>query len=71
MAMRALVGQQLTAEEFLALPLDEYRFTQLIDGEIVVSEPLLHHQRVTGFIKALTSPQLPGFSLPVQELLDR
>ncbi len=46
----ALTDQRMTAEKFIELPLDEYRFTQLIDGEIVVSEPILRHQRITGFV---------------------
>lgn len=45
-----LTGRRLTADEFLALPPDEYRFAQLIDGEIVVTEALLRHQRITVFI---------------------
>ena len=46
----ALTDQRLTADQFLELPLDEYRFTQLINGEIVVSEPTLRHQDIVGFI---------------------
>ena len=42
----ALTDQRLTADKFLELPLDEYRFTQLINGEIVVSEPTLRHQAI-------------------------
>jgi hypothetical protein len=37
-----LTGQRLTSEEYLARPEDH--FTQLIDGEIVVTEPTLRHQ---------------------------
>ena len=46
----ALTDQRLTADKFLELPLDEYRFTQLINGEIVVSEPTLRHQDLCVFI---------------------
>jgi Uma2 family endonuclease len=46
----ALADQGLTADEFLELPLDEYRFTQLIDGEIVVTEASLRHQRIVMFL---------------------
>lgn len=44
----ALTDQRLTADKFLELPLDEYRSTQLINGEIVVSEPTLRHQDIRG-----------------------
>ena len=40
-----MTERRLTADEYLALPLEE-RHTQLIDGEIVVSEPRLRHQRL-------------------------
>jgi Uma2 family endonuclease len=46
----ALTDQRITAAEFLELPLDEYRFTQLVDGEIVVSEATLRHQDLYLFI---------------------
>jgi Uma2 family endonuclease len=46
----ALTSTRLTAEEYFALPpaaspTDRQR-TQLIDGEIVVTEPTLRHQRI-------------------------
>jgi Uma2 family endonuclease len=42
----ALTSTRLTAEEYFALPPTEQR-TQLIDGEIVVTEASLRHQRIT------------------------
>lgn len=43
----ALARQRMTADEFLALPpLDQYRHAELIDGELVVDQPKLPHQRV-------------------------
>ena len=47
----ALTSTRLTAEEYFALPPTEKR-TQLIDGEIVVTEASLRHQRITGEIYA-------------------
>src|SRR5205085_5087316 len=43
---------RLTAAQYFALDLPE-RHTQLVDGEIVVNEPSLRHQRITGEIYAL------------------
>ncbi|MGH9280921.1 MAG: Uma2 family endonuclease [Acidimicrobiales bacterium] len=40
----ALAQRRMTADEFLALPPD--RRSQLIDGEIVVSDPVLRHNRI-------------------------
>lgn len=40
-----MTERRLTADEYLALPLEE-RHTQLIDGEIVVSDPRFRHQRI-------------------------
>ncbi len=45
----ALTSTRFTAEEYFALPPTEKR-TQLIDGEIVVTEPSLRHQRVAAEI---------------------
>ncbi len=45
----ALTSTRLTAEEYFALPPTEKR-TQLIDGEIVVTEARVRHQRITGEI---------------------
>jgi len=42
----ALTSTRLTADEYFALPPTEHR-TQLIDGEIVVTEASLRHQRIT------------------------
>ena len=42
----ALTSTRLTAEEYFALPPTEQR-TQLINGEIVVTEASLRHQRIT------------------------
>jgi Uma2 family endonuclease len=72
----ALTDQRMTAEEFIELPLDEYRFTQLIDGEIIVSEAILRHQRITGFIYrrlAEWTEAAPGrgeAGIPVDVVLD-
>ncbi len=41
----ALTRQRFTADEYFALPPDD-RFTQLIDGEIVVTEACLRHQDI-------------------------
>jgi Uma2 family endonuclease len=41
----ALTSTRLTAEEYFALPPSDKR-TQLIDGEIVVTEASLRHQRI-------------------------
>jgi Uma2 family endonuclease len=41
----ALAGQRMTADEFLALPPIE-QHVQLIDGELVVTEPTFRHQRI-------------------------
>ncbi len=45
----ALTSTRLTAEEYFALPPTDER-TQLIDGEIVVTEPTVRHQRLAGEI---------------------
>ena len=72
----ALTDQRLTAEQFLELPLDEYRFTQLIDGEIVVSEPTLRHQEILGFLYRRladwtdAAPDRGRTGLPVNVVLD-
>ncbi len=47
----ALTSTRLTADEYFALPPTEQR-TQLINGEIVVTEASLRHQRITGEIYA-------------------
>jgi Uma2 family endonuclease len=48
----AVTTSRLTADEYFALDLPE-RHTQLVNGEIVVNEPSLRHQRITGEIFAL------------------
>jgi len=43
----ALARQRMTADEYLALPpTDQNRRLELIDGELVVNEPKLPHQRI-------------------------
>jgi len=42
----ALTSTRLTADEYFSLPPSEHR-TQLVDGEIVVTEASLRHQRIT------------------------
>ena len=71
----ALTSSRLTAEEYFALPPTEKR-TQLIDGEIVVTEPSVRHQRITGEIYRLIAAWLrdhPGHGeagIPVDVHLD-
>lgn len=71
----ALTSTRLTAEEYFALPPTDKR-TQLIDGEIVVTEPGLRHQRITGEIYRLVANWLadnPGHGeagMPVDVHLD-
>ena len=71
----ALTSTRLTAEEYFALPPTDKR-TQLIDGEIVVNEPTVRHQRVTGEIYLLLTMWLrdnPGHGeagIPVDLHLD-
>jgi len=71
----ALTSTRLTAEEYFALPPTDER-TQLIDGEIVVTEPTLRHQRLTGEIYLQLTSWLrehPGHGeagLPVDVHLD-
>lgn len=42
-----VTDRRMTADEFLALPPEEHR-KELIDGVVVVSEPVLRHQRIAG-----------------------
>ena len=71
----ALTSTRLTAEEYFALPPTDKR-TQLIDGEIVVNEPTVRHQRITGEIYLLLAMWLrdhPGqgeAGIPVDLHLD-
>ena len=71
----ALTSTRLTADEYFALPPTERR-TQLINGEIVVTEAALRHQRVAGEIYFLLTAWLrenPGHGeagLPVDVHLD-
>ncbi len=46
----ALTATKVSAEDYLAFPAE--RRTELIDGEVVVNEPLLPHQRVIHRIMA-------------------
>jgi Uma2 family endonuclease len=48
----APTSRRLTAEEFFALDLPE-RHVQLVNGELVVNEPGLRHQRITAELFAL------------------
>ena len=71
----ALTSTRLTAEEYFALPPTE-KHTQLIDGEIVVTEATLRHQRLTLEIVRLLTNWLranPGHGeagIPVDVHLD-
>ncbi|MCB1004411.1 MAG: Uma2 family endonuclease [Acidimicrobiales bacterium] len=47
--MAVTAPRRLTADEFVALPGD-LRFTQLIDGAVVVDSPNTRHQRVADWI---------------------
>ena len=40
------VVERMTAEQFLALPLDELRWAELLGGELVVDLPVLRHQLI-------------------------
>jgi Uma2 family endonuclease len=46
-----IVAQRMTAEEYMALP--EQRWTQLVDGELVVSQARKVHQELLGDIYVL------------------
>jgi len=71
----ALTSTRLTADEYFALPPTEQR-TQLINGEIVVTEASVRHQRITGEIYRLLTNWLhdhPGHGeagIPVNVHLD-
>lgn len=47
--MALATKRRITADEYLAFP-GERRNTQLIDGEIVVNEPALRHQRIQSWL---------------------
>ena len=70
-----LTARRITAEEYFALPPDD-RFTQLIDGEIVVNSPAMRHQLLTGFLYhrlLLWTEAAPGRGvacIPVDVVLD-
>jgi Uma2 family endonuclease len=55
----ALTSTRLTADEYFALPPSE-RSTQLINGEIVVTEASLRHQRIAGEIYVQLTVWLRG-----------
>ena len=40
------VTERMTAEEYLALPEDDVRWTELVGGELVVDVPILRHQLI-------------------------
>jgi len=69
------VTRPMSAEEYLATG-DEERRTQLIDGEVVVTEPAWRHERVIGHIQfALESwvrakPGRGAVSRPIDVLVD-
>jgi Uma2 family endonuclease len=44
--MDAMLTRRMTADEYLALPEDGYPRTELIEGEVVVSQPKAPHQLV-------------------------
>jgi hypothetical protein len=48
--------QRMTADEYLALPYsEERRWVQLVEGELVVDQPLLLHQAVKGELEGAGS----------------
>lgn len=72
----ALTDQRITAEEYFALPPDD-RFTQLIDGKIVVNQPAMRHQRlaleIAHLLKQWTdaAPGRGEVCIPVDVVLDQ
>jgi Uma2 family endonuclease len=44
--MNAMLAQRMTADEYLAQPYDGTR-TELVGGEVIVTEPSLRHQNIT------------------------
>ncbi len=72
MTAMAVVGP-MTAEQFLARPEHEHRWTELVGGELVVDPQLLRHQLICSEILheliswtrdgTLTSALLSGFAL--------
>lgn len=47
----ALARPRMSADEFFTLPpLDQYRFAQLIDGELVVNYPKVGHQEIVSWL---------------------
>jgi len=56
----------LTADEFDNFPFDETKRYELDEGKLIVSDRL--PERELAGDAALTSPLLPGFSLPLSEL---
>ena len=69
--MPATAARRMTADEFLAIPFDEGPRTQLIDGEVVVTEARWRHQAVaTRLLVALAAwtgadPRRGAVSLPI------
>ncbi len=68
------VAQRMTAQEYLALP--EQRWTDLVEGEVVVAQPRIEHQAVAGrlfHLLTLWTEQASGrgeATLPVDVELD-
>lgn len=76
--MPSVAPQRMTAEEFLALPeREDHRRYELVDGEVVVSEPKpLHQQAVANVLFRITlwTREAPGRGLPllpIDTLIDR
>ena len=69
--------RRLTAEAYLALPPEPN--TQLVDGEVVVNDPSVRHQRILVELEALeggrgeqlATPLLPGLAVDLGALFDR
>lgn len=56
----AVAVRLMTAAEYLAAPEDRPRFTELVNGTVVVHEPTLPH----GVARQ------PGFALPVRSIFE-
>lgn len=69
------VAQRMTAQQFLAQPFDGVR-SELVEGEVIVPEPTLTHQRVLrGILRVLDGWTLAGsgrgeVTLPIDVLID-
>lgn len=76
-AMPSVAPQRMTAEEFLALPEpEEFGIFELIDGEVVLTQPTPLHQRAVGKILfqlelwASAGPERGMPLLPIDTLID-